>query len=181
MTAHPAARRYARALIDVALKEQIDLSRVEDDLDGFADLLRQHTTLDHVLANPAVPAPRKRAVVAELTSRLRLVPVVAKLLTLLAERDRLALLPDLRAAYRAQRLAHQQVVWAEVTTAVPLTAERVEATKRGLERVTGRDVVLETKVDPAILGGVVARVGSTVYDASVTRQLAKIRNTLRAE
>ena len=81
----------------------------------------------------------------------------------------------------AQLLAHQQVVWAEVTTAVPLTAERVQATKRGLERVTGRDVVLETKVDPAILGGVVARVGSTVYDASVTRQLAKIRNTLRAE
>ena len=63
---------------------------------------------------------------------------------------------------------HRQVVRAEVTTAVALPADRVAALQHGLAQATGRDVQLETRVDPSIIGGAVARLGSTVYDGSVT-------------
>ena len=122
-----------------------------------------------MLLNPAVPVPRKRAAIAELTTRAKLSPVLGKLLLLLAERDRLVLLPDLLAAYRERLLDHLKVVRAEVTTAVALPADRAKAVEQSLARVTGRTVMLDTRVDPAIIGGVVARVGSTVYDGSVTR------------
>jgi F-type H+-transporting ATPase subunit delta len=69
-------------------------------------------------------------------------------------------------------------VRAEVTTAVPLAAGRTEAIARGLAQLTGRTVTLATRVDPAILGGVVARIGSTVYDGSVTTQLQKMKQRL---
>jgi F-type H+-transporting ATPase subunit delta len=104
--------------------------------------------------------------------------VLAKLIALLAERDRLVLLPDLLASYRERLLDHQNVVRAEVTTAVPLAADRTQAIERALARVTGRTVTLATKVDPAIIGGVVARIGSTVYDGSVTTQLLKMKHRL---
>jgi len=131
-----------------------------------------------VLVNPAVPVQRKRATMVELTERTKLSPMVGKLLLLLADRDRLVLLPDLLAAYRDRLLDHLKIVRAEVTTAVPLAADRTDAVKRTLAHVTGREVVLETRVNPAIVGGVVARVGSTVYDASIATQLEKIRKTL---
>jgi len=131
-----------------------------------------------VLVNPAVPVQRKRATMVELAERTKLSPMVGKLLLLLAERDRLVLLPDLLAAYRDRLLDHLKIVRAEVTTAVPLAADRVSAVERALAHVTGRDVVLETRVNPAIVGGVVARVGSTVYDASITTQLEKMKKRL---
>ena len=74
-------------------------------------------------------------------------------------------------SYRERLLDYQNVVRAEVTTAVPLAAERPQAIERGLAKVTGRTVTLATKVNPAIIGGVVARIGSMVYDGSVTTQL----------
>src|SRR4029450_10429483 len=100
MTSRGAAIRYARALFDVAVKEKGDLELIEEQLAAFSALFKQHPTFARVMLNPAVPVPRKRAAVAELTARLGLTPVLAKLLTLLAERDRLALLPDLLASYR---------------------------------------------------------------------------------
>jgi F-type H+-transporting ATPase subunit delta len=131
-----------------------------------------------VLLNPAVPVPRKRAAVVELTEQAKASPILSKLLVLLAERDRLVLLPDLLAAYRERLLDYQHVVRADVTTASPLAPERAQAIQNGLARVTGRTVILSTHVDPSIIGGVVARVGSTVYDGSVTRQLEKMKERL---
>lgn len=178
MTNRTAATRYARALLDVAIKEQANLDQIQDELSQFADLFTQHPTLQKVLLNPAVPVPRKRAAVVELTERAKVSPILAKLLVLLAGRDRLVLLPDLLAAYRERLLDHQHVVRADVTTASPLTADRAQAIQSGLARVTGRTVMLSTHVDPSIIGGVVARVGSTVYDGSVTRQLEKMKERL---
>src|SRR5439155_7708952 len=99
MTSKTAAKRYARALFDVVAKEQGSLSQIEHELADFFGLLTTHPTLGKVLLNPAIPAPRKRAAVAELTTRAGTLPVLAKLLVLLAERDRLTLLEDLLAAY----------------------------------------------------------------------------------
>ncbi len=178
MTAKTAASRYARALFDVALQEKADLERVGQDLAAFNELLDRHETLKKVLLNPAVPVPRKRAAVVELTSRAGVVPIVAKLLALLAERDRLIVLPDLVASYRERLLEHQKIVRAELTTATPLDPARMQAIERRLAQATGRKVQLQARVDPQIIGGLVAKVGSTVYDGSVTRQLEKMKQRL---
>jgi F-type H+-transporting ATPase subunit delta len=178
MTNRTAATRYARALFDVAVAEKADIAALDQELASFNDLLKQHPTLEKVLLNPAVPAPRKRETVAVLAARIGLHPVLTKLLVLLAERDRLVLLPDLLETYRARLLDHQNVVRAEVTTAAPLAADRAKAIERSLAQATGRGVALTTRVAPEMIGGLVARVGSTVYDGSVTTQLEKMRQRL---
>jgi F-type H+-transporting ATPase subunit delta len=188
MTNRTAANRYARAILEVAVKEaqgvggasavSESLQRIEQELAAFAELFNQHPTLQKVLLNPAVPVPQKRAAVIALTDRAQALPIVAKLLVVLAERDRLVLVPDLLAQYRERLLDYQNVVRAEVTTAMPLGTDRAKAIEASLARVTGRTVRLATAVDPAIIGGVVARIGSTIYDGSVTRQLQKMKARL---
>jgi F-type H+-transporting ATPase subunit delta len=178
MTNRTAANRYARALLDVALKENVDLGQVETELAAIVDLFAQNQTLQKVLLNPAVPAPRKQSAVAEIARQAELVEVVRKLLTLLAERDRLIILPELLAAFRDRLMEHQHVVRAEVTTTVELPAERLETIRQRLADVTGRTVNLSTRVDPSLIGGMVARVGGTVYDASITMQLRKMKAQL---
>ena len=178
MTNKTAGTRYARALLDVAVKEKGDLQQIDEQLASFVDLFTQHPTLAQVMLNPAVPVPRKRAAMVELTARAGVSPILTKLLVLLAERDRLVLLSDMLAAYRERLLDHQHVVRAEVTTAAPLSAERARAIEQGLAKVTGRTVKLGTRVDPSIIGGVVARIGDTIYDGSVTTQLAKMKKRL---
>ena len=178
MTSRAAGTRYARALFDVALKEA-DIEQAGRDLAGFAELVAGNDALKRVLSNPAIPAARKRAVVEQLLATAGNVsPVVVKLLTLLADRDRLVLLPDIAAAYRNRLMDHAKVIRAEVVTAVPLPQDRVEALQRGLAGATGRDVQLETRVDPSIIGGAITRIGSTVYDGSITRQLEKMKAAL---
>jgi F-type H+-transporting ATPase subunit delta len=81
-------------------------------------------------------------------------------------------------AYRQRLMEHLKVVRAEVTTAVPLPPDLVEAVRGALERVTSRQVLVAPHVDPAILGGVVTRIGSTVYDGSVKGQLERLRERL---
>jgi len=178
MTSRAAAARYARALFDVALKES-DVQQAGRDLQGFAQLVAGHESLPKILANPAIPAPKKRALIEHLIARAgSMSPVVAKLLLLLAERDRLVLLSEIETAYQHRLMDHAKVVRAEIVTAVGLPGDRVSALQQGLARATGREVHLESRVDPSIIGGAIARVGSTVYDGSVTRQLEKMKETL---
>jgi F-type H+-transporting ATPase subunit delta len=189
MTNRTAANRYARALLDVAGKElqtggatgadtNAALEDIQRQLTSFQELLEAYPVLKKALLNPAVPATRKRAAVVDLTAQLPLQPIVSKLLALLAERDRLALLPELLAAYQERLLDYMNVVRAEVTTAVPLPADRAKRVEDGLAALTGRTVTLATKVDSAIIGGVVACVGSTIYDGSVKRQLERMKEKL---
>jgi F-type H+-transporting ATPase subunit delta len=178
MTNKTAATRYARALLDVAVKENADLDQVERDLASIIDLFTQYKLLSQALLNPVVPVPRKRAAMDALTARGQLLPMVAKLLVLLAERDRLVLLPDLLAAYRDRLLDFRNVVRAEVTTTTALAPQQLQTIEANLARAAGRSVVLSTKVDPSIIGGVVTRIGSTIYDGSVVRQLQRMKEKL---
>jgi len=179
MTSRAAAIRYARAMFDVALQERADLEGVQREIASFAQLMSGHEALHRALVNPAIPASKKRAVVDALVAQGGSAsPMVTKLLRLLAERDRLALVPDIAWAFEQRLMDHRQVVRAELATAVALPADRIAALKNGLARATGRDVQLETRVDPALVGGAVARVGSTVYDGSVTTQLEKLKQSL---
>jgi F-type H+-transporting ATPase subunit delta len=180
VTARAAAARYARALFDVAAAEG-DPRQVETELAEIVALLGGHEALRVALTNPAVPTPAKRAVMRELAARASLSTPVTKLLALMAERDRLALLPDLLEAYRARLMEHLQIVRADVTTAVALPADRLAALERAFAEATGRTVTVAARVDPAIVGGVVARIGSTVYDGSIKRHLERIREQLYAD
>jgi len=180
MTSRGSATRYARALFDVASKEG-DIQQVGRELKAFAAMVASHETLSRALANPAIPAPRKRAVIEQLLERSgALSPILSKLLLMLADRDRLVLLPELAEAYETRLMENSRVVRAQVTTAVELPADRVSALQQGLARATGRDVQLETRIDASIIGGAVARIGSMVYDGSVTTQLQKVRERLTA-
>ena len=178
MTSRAAGARYARALFDVARKEG-DIDQAGRDLAAFAQLVAGHELLPRVLGNPAIPPARKRAVVEQLLARTGFAsPMVGKLLLLLADRDRLGLLPEIAAAYQDQLMVHAKVVRAEVITAMELPRDRIAALQQGLAQATGRQVQLETRVDPSIIGGAITRVGSTVYDGSVTRQLEKMKEAL---
>src|ERR1051325_1048510 len=123
MSTRASAARYARALFDVALQER-SLEQADRDLTTVANLLQQQTDLHTVLTNPAVPAARKRSLLEAIVPRLELSGPVGKLLVLLADRDRFGVFPDLLAVFRERLREHQQVIEAEVTTAMPLSVER---------------------------------------------------------
>ena len=178
MTSRTAAARYARALLDVATKETVDLDTIARELDEFNAFFMQQPALAGLMLNPSVPAPRKRAAMEQITKISGLTPIVSKLLILLADRDRLVLLKDVSATYRGFLADRQNVVHAEVTSAEPLSDERIQAIQQRLATVTGKRVSMTTRVDKDIIGGVVARVGSTIYDASIATQLKKIRERL---
>jgi F-type H+-transporting ATPase subunit delta len=181
VTLRGSATRYARALFDVAQHEQVDPVAVHQELIAFNALVSGHESLQRALTNPAVPSAKKRAVVDALfESGGRPNPILARLLLMLAERDRLALLPDLVLAFDRRMMEHRQVVRAQLATAVELPADRVAALTDGLAQATGREVQIETRVDPSLVGGAVAQIGSTVYDGSVITQLQKLKQTLIA-
>jgi F-type H+-transporting ATPase subunit delta len=178
MTSRTAAARYAHALLDVATKESADLDTVTRELDEFNAFLTQQPALAGLMLNPAVPALRKRAAMEEITKISGFTPIVSKLLILLADRDRLHLLKDVSATYRDFLADRQNVVHAELTSAEPLSNDRIQAIELRLATVTGKRVAMTTRIDKDIIGGIVARVGSTVYDASIATQLRKIRERL---
>jgi F-type H+-transporting ATPase subunit delta len=174
-------RRYAGALFDVAAKKG-DAGAPEHDLRAFRDLVAGHPELARVLDTPAVPPQKKRAIVEALVAKMDLRdPEVGRLLLMLAERDRLALLPDVLDAYVERLMASRRVVTADVTTAMPLAEPQRAALATALTKASGSDVTIRETVDPSIVGGVIARVGSVVFDGSVVTQIARMRQKLLQE
>lgn len=179
MTSRAAATRYARALFDVMLQERGELEWAGRDLSAFATLVAEHVGLARVLSNPAIPASRKRAVVEALLAKAGgITRPVAKLLLMLAEHDRLMLLGDIAEAYQQRLMDHMKVVRAEVVTAVPMSSDRMRALEQSLARATGRQVQLSARIDPSIVGGAITRIGSTVFDGSITTQLQRLKDQL---
>jgi F-type H+-transporting ATPase subunit delta len=177
MSTRASAGRYARALLDVVIKEG-NPEQVDQELATLARLFAGNAELQKALANPAVPVAAKRKVIESLVARSTPTPALGKLLLMLADRDRLGLIPELAAVYRERLMEHHQVVNAELTTAVPLPTERVAQFEKRIAAATGRRVIMTASVDPALIGGAVARVGSIVYDGSIATQLAKMRERL---
>jgi F-type H+-transporting ATPase subunit delta len=177
MPSRASAARYARALFDVALKES-DPVQIERDLVSFAALMSQNAELHNALTNPAIPTSAKHQIVDTLATRLGMAAPSHKLLLMLADRDRLLIMADLVDVYRERLMEHQKIVRAEVTTASPLSPDRVAELQKKLTDITGRTVEMTTHVDPSIIGGVVTRIGGTVYDGSIATQLARLKETL---
>lgn len=180
MSTRAAVTRYARALLD-AVAATGNPEQVDQDLAAFARLIAGTPELQKVFSNPAVPVAAKRGIVEQLLVKSPVCAPVTKLLLLLAERDRLSVVPALADAYRHQLREYRRMVLAEFTTAAPLLPERVAELEQRLARALGRHVTLTTRVDPTLIGGAVARVGSVVYDSSVATQLARLRERLEEQ
>jgi F-type H+-transporting ATPase subunit delta len=176
MTNRAAAAPFARALFDVA--RQSDPARIGDELRGFISLVEAHPDLLRVLINAAIPMSAKANVLREVFKLQPIADPLQRILVLLAERDQLIILPEIAALYDERLLDFLHIVRAEVTTAEPLAPERQQALEQGLAQATGRQVQMSTRVDPAIIGGLVTRIGSRVFDGSVARHLQRVRDTL---
>lgn len=176
MSLRAAASRYARALLAVAAQES-DINRVATELQHFVALVAGHDELRRSLAT-GVPNHARAGIVRALAEKMALAEPLAKTLVLLAERGRLELVPEIAAVYQENLLAHENIVPAHVTSAVPLTTEETAALTSRLSKATGATVQVETNVDPALIGGLVARVGGTVYDGSIRTQLQKMKQQL---
>ena len=176
MTRKEQIRGYARAMFSVAEAEDA-LDEVEDELFRFARALESQHELRDALTDPRLPAERKRAVLTEVLGE-RANPVTLNLLGFVIDqgraRDLGAIVDELAALAAEQR----QSAVAEVRTAVPLDAAHRDRLAEALERATGRKVELKVVVDPAVVGGVVAKVGDQVIDGSVRRRLELARERL---
>jgi F-type H+-transporting ATPase subunit delta len=141
-----------------------------------------HPDLAKALTTPTVPIARKRSLVSAIAAAAgEMTPEVPRLLDLLADRDRLMLLDDVVAAFTERSMTADSVVTADVTSAAALDPAPKAALVSALSHAVGRQVTITERVDPSIIGGVVAKVGSLVFDGSVTRQLERIRQKLVAE
>ena len=168
------ATQYAKGLFVVAL-DGADPKQVGADLEAFVVLLEAQPELRRVLLSPAIASGRKLAVLADVARLSSMTPLAQHFLAVLVRQHGVALLPEISADYEARLRRHLRIVSAEVTTAVPLSADDEAAMARRLAAATGKQVQVSTVVDPAIVGGVVTRIGSVVYDGSVRRQLERLR------
>lgn len=176
MSQSPVARRYASALL-----QQADADGVTDRVDADVDLLRQAIADSRdfalLLRSPVVSRERKLAALrALLESRVQ--PVTLRFLGLMVDKRREGLFGEVIDAYRALRDARLGLVQAHVRTARALDAADERAVADRLSRLTGRKVRLAVTLDPSLVGGMVVRVGDTVYDGSVANRLASLRERL---
>ncbi len=177
MRAGGLSRRYAKALTDVAA-ERGALEPVGRDLHTMAEILEQNREAAGFFANPAVPLADKRRVLQSLSERAAVQPLSANFLDLVLEKRRLLRLGGIALAYEELTDERLNRAKATVTSAIPLQEPMLEGLKVRLRAATGKDVYLEAQVDPTILGGMVAQVGSTVYDGSLRTQLRRMREQL---
>lgn len=174
--------RYANALADVVVAPGSELGPAEAvaQLRSFGESTGAVPQLQAVLASPAVPAARKRIVIRAIAGALGLHRIVVNFLLVLSDRRRWAALHEVIEALDAVLDDHLGFERARVVSAYELSGEQREELSRQLARVAGRKIRLHTVVDPDLIGGATAKVGSTVYDGSVRGQLAKMRRSLAA-
>jgi F-type H+-transporting ATPase subunit delta len=172
------ARRYAKALFSLA----VESGRVEGwakSLEALKQAVESSPDLREVLSNPVYSRDQRRAIVEKLAAALSLDAEPAHLLFLLGDRNRLAYLGAVVDTFRDLADQHLGRLRATVTSAVRLDDVAAQAIAAKLSQATAKNVLLERVVDPAILGGVVAQVGSLVYDGSVRSQLEDLRKQLK--
>lgn len=171
------ARRYARALLDVASGQgEGAVLALRDELRAFALLVGEHAELQQALRHPGLGADQRQRVLSAVAERAGATALLRRLVDLLAARDRWALLPDVADAYAERANAARGVVSAEAVSAVALP----DPQSRALAAALGDAVELRTRVDPAVLGGVLVSVDGRTYDGTVRTRLANLRRRLAA-
>jgi F-type H+-transporting ATPase subunit delta len=170
-------RRYAQALYEEA-RDQGHLSMVDEDVAFLRESLDQAPQLERVLKSPVIPQKKKQGVLESLV-KPRVGALTYRFVELLLSKDREEILERMLRAYRTLRDRQEGIVEAEVRTAHPLSEEEGARLEEAVGRITGKpNVRLQTEREPDLIGGVVVRVGDTVYDGSVRHQLASLRDRL---
>ena len=174
-----AAKRYARALLDVLYPGKAEAGVRQ--LQSFASLLKEQPEGRGFLENPTMAGARRTRLMKEISDALGFDRFVANFANILADRNRLPLLEEIIGEYQKMLDERLGIVRAQVTSARILDpAQRRELTGK-LEQITGKQVRMEVAIDPSLIGGVVAQVGSTIYDGSVRQQLRAFKSRLVEE
>jgi len=171
--------RYARALAAVISDQQLDLIAAQGQLSDFANLLAESAELREVLHNPSIPEPQKLKVLDAIAPRLGLSKPIRNFLALVTHHQRLDELPEMITAYANVADENSGIAEVEITTARPLDDANRRLLEQQVAKLAGEPRVQATyREDPALLGGAVLRLGSTVYDGSVRAQLEQMRQRL---
>jgi F-type H+-transporting ATPase subunit delta len=171
------SRRYARALLEIGVAEN-NLDALVADIIKVADVYTGSADLRASVDNPLVPLPTKKAIVTELCDKLAVGKTAKHTALLLGDRRRLVLLPEIATLLREMNDARKGIVRAEVTTAVALSEGFYQKLLVTLEKLSNKKVVLDKKHDPALIGGVVLRIGDLVLDSSLKTRLDGLKHAL---
>ena len=174
------ARRYARAVLAAAIPARAE-EQVLSDLAALDAALEANPAVRVKLRSPVLGLRRKAELVRAAVAAWNPSPVVARLLTTLADNGRAHLIREVLSAFRQELDRHRGIVEAQVATPAPLDPDSRKRLERSLGKLTGKTVRLVERTDPALLAGVVARIGSVVYDASVLARIERIRGALAGE
>jgi F-type H+-transporting ATPase subunit delta len=171
------ARRYAAALADV-VTAQGEARQVQEELSAWETMMQANEGLLEVFRNPTIPYDQKRNVLTSLITRTRVRPTTANFLQVLLQNQRLTDLAEINKRFAQVLDERSGVVSAEVTTARPVPVSSQQALRAKLSTLTGKDVRLNFKTDEELIGGMVTRIGSTIYDGSVRSQLELAKEKL---
>ena len=171
------ARRYATALADVVMARG-EAQEVRGELRDWAEMMRSNEQLLEVFRNPTIPYEQKRKVLTTLITRARVRPTTANFLQVLLQNQRLADLIEVNKRFAQILDERSGMVSAEVTTARPVAQSAQDALRAKLTTMTGQSVRLNFTTDEELIGGIVTRIGSTIYDGSVRNQLQQVRERL---
>ncbi len=177
MSVQTVARRYAAALADVVL-ERGEARDVQQELLEWQEILRSNANLREVLANPTIALDKKRAVLNSLVDRARPRTTTANFLKVLLQNQRLTELVEINRKFAQILDERAGMVAATVTTARAVPADAQERLRARLAQLTGKNVRIDFATDEEIIGGLVTRIGSTVYDGSVRTQLQQIKEKM---
>jgi F-type H+-transporting ATPase subunit delta len=179
MSAKRVAIRYAKALIDV-LSSNEALDQIES-FQGFCNMVAANRELEAMFANVTINPKDKAGVAAALLEKWEAPETIKRFVSVLALNGRLDLLREVDEAVRRERDAELGISPVMLTCAVTPSREELDSFRKGMEQTLGCSVRLETREDPTILGGVVARVGSMIYDGSISGRLSRLRRELVKE
>jgi F-type H+-transporting ATPase subunit delta len=174
------AKRYAGALVDVVTgpKSDVDPQKAASQLRLMEEVFSASHELRNAMVSPAVPPARKRAVAGRLAGILQVSRSVRNFLMVLIDRRRVGSLAEIAEAFEVLLDERLGTVRANVTSALGLSDSQKARLQEELSRLTGSPVRLRFAVDPGLIGGIVARIGSTVYDGSVEGQLEALGRRL---
>ncbi len=173
------AGRYASALFDLAAEQKI-VPAVEADLGKFDQLLALSSDLRDLVRSPVTSADEQGKALAAVAAKAGIGGITANFIALAAKNRRLFVLPEMIANFRSLAAKSRGEVTAEVTSAHHLTDAQTVALKETLRSTGGNNVVLATKVDPSIIGGLIVKIGSRMIDSSIKTKLENLSVALKA-
>jgi F-type H+-transporting ATPase subunit delta len=169
---------YARAFADVVMSNRLDATKTLAEAQQISALVRESKALRQVWEAPSIPAEQKRALLDAIVRRAGISRPVRNFVAVLIDKRRMKFLAEIVAQFAQELNQRLGFAEAEITTSRELSREERSELEQDLARVTGKKIKARYAQDRAILGGAVARVGSTVYDGSVRGQLERIRQQL---